>query len=201
MAEVEPEPVVAEVEPEPEPVVAEVEPEPVVAEVEPEPEPEPVAAAVEPEPEPAPTPVAAPRIAPVSETILHFPQQAPTPPPAETAPAAAQIDTPELAARRAQLDLLGLGDRGEGAVQAEPAAILPYRSRGAAGKPGRDRRSHGTQRQLLGGFGPRGRQRRRQRRRPELRPVRSVAFGNRALLPAMRNPSGAARLIRAQPRP
>ncbi len=128
--EPEPEPVVAEVEPEPEPVVAEVEPEPVIAEL--EPEPEPVAAAVEPEPEPAPSPVAAPRIAPVSETILHFPQQAPTPPPAETAPAAAQVDTPELAARRAQLDLLGLGDANEGAVQAEPAAILPYRSRGAA---------------------------------------------------------------------
>ena len=121
---VEPEPIVAEVEPEPEPVVAEVEPEPVVAEV--EPEPEPIAAAVEPEPEPI-------LLAPISETILHFPTR-PTPLPSEEEPAAAAAvdDTPELAARRAQLDLLGLGDLGEGPVGPTRPQALPYRSRGAA---------------------------------------------------------------------
>ncbi len=120
----------AEVEPEPEPVVAEVEPEPepVVAEV--EPEPEPVVAEVEPEPE-APT---APRIAPISETILHFPTQ-PAPEPPVEAPLAAQEDSPEIAARRAQLDSLGLGDPGQGPVGSERPNVLPYRSRGATPTP------------------------------------------------------------------
>jgi hypothetical protein len=144
--EPEPEPVVAEVEPEPEPVVAEAEPEPepVVAEAEPEPEPEPVVAAVEPEPEPVvaeiepepePEPVVppAPRIAPISETILHFPTR-PTPEPAAREPVAAEADTPEVAARRAQLDMLGLGDTGEGAGADRPS-VLPYRSRGATPTP------------------------------------------------------------------
>jgi hypothetical protein len=131
--EPEPEPVVAEVEPEPETVVAEVEPapEPVVAEV--EPEPEPVVAEVGPEPEPEPLVPPAPRIAPISETILHFPTR-PTPEPAEREPAAAEADTPEVAARRAQLDMLGLGDTGEGAVADRPS-VLPYRSRGATPTP------------------------------------------------------------------
>jgi len=135
---VEPEPVVAEVEPEPEPepVVAEVEPEvepePVVAEV----EPEPVVAEVEPEPEPQPEPPRL-RIAPISETILRFPTPiAPPPAPEEDAsgaePQAAVEESPEVAARRAQLDLLGLGDPGEGPVVPERPAVLPYRSRGAA---------------------------------------------------------------------
>ncbi|MGH2417423.1 MAG: hypothetical protein ACRDFY_03745, partial [Candidatus Limnocylindria bacterium] len=102
-------------EPEPEPIVAEVEfePEPVVAEVEPEPE--------------APTR----RMPPIGDTILHFPTR-PALPPAEDerTAAAAEADGPELAARRAQLDLLGLGDPGEGPVT--PAQQpLPYRSRGA----------------------------------------------------------------------
>jgi hypothetical protein len=128
--EPEPEPVVAEVEPEPEPVLAEVEPEPVVAEA--EPEPEPVVAEVEPEPEAPPQPV---RLAPISETILHFPTRpTPLPSPAEEEPAAAAAvdDSPELAARRAQLDLLGLGDPGQGPVGPERPQALPYRSRGAA---------------------------------------------------------------------
>jgi hypothetical protein len=121
VAEVEPEPVVAEVEPEP--VVAEVEPEPVVAEVEAEPEP---VAAFEAEPEPERrTP-----LAPISHTILRFPEKQAAPPPA--APLAAQDDSPELAARRAQLEGLGLGDPGTGPVMPEPPAILPYRARGAA---------------------------------------------------------------------
>ena len=157
VAAVEPEPEpVAAVEPEPEPVAA-VEPEPVAA-VEPEPEPraavepepEPVAA-VEPEPEPVAAvewspaePVAAAEaapgaepvirhtIAPVGDTILRFPQRRPaaSPPPVERV--AAQDDAPEVAARRAQLEGLGLGDPGEGPVLPEPPAIAPYRSRGAA---------------------------------------------------------------------
>jgi len=132
--EVEPEPVVAE-EVEPEPVVAqepEVEPEPVVAEeveVEPEPvvaeeveaEPEPVAAEAEPEAEPAS------RIPPIRETILRFPDRE-----APGQRQAAEDESPEVAARRAQLDLLGLGDPGEGPVEPARPAVLPYRSRGAA---------------------------------------------------------------------
>jgi hypothetical protein len=153
--EPEPEPVAAEVEPEPEPVAAEVEPEPEpVAAVEPEPEPvaavepapvvavesEPVAAvepepvaAVEPEPEPR-------RIRPIAETILRLPTPTPTPtttPPPTTEPepalpAAAMADDPQLAARRAQLDMLGLGDPGQGPVASDRQNVLPYRSRGAA---------------------------------------------------------------------
>ena len=125
-------PMVAEVQAEPDPVVAEVEPEPepVVAEV--EPEPGPVVADVELVETPA-----RPRIAPISETILHFPtrsapEPAPEPQPAE--PVAAEADTPEVAARRAQLDLLGLGDPGEGTVSDRPT-VLPYRSRGATPTP------------------------------------------------------------------
>jgi hypothetical protein len=117
---VEPEPVVAEVEPEPEPVVAEAppEPEPVVAEVEPEPEP------AAPEPEPTPRRP----VAPISETILRFrPREAP----AEDRQAAEQA-SPEVAARRAQLDRLGLDDTAPGAVEPVRPAVLPYRSRGSA---------------------------------------------------------------------
>jgi hypothetical protein len=139
--DLEPEPVVAEVEPdlEPEPVVAEVElepePEPVVAEV--EPEPEPVVAEVEPEPEPVvapvepePEPITPRRMGPISDTILRFPQR-PTITPRDSDEAAAEADTPGVAARRAQLDLLGLGDPGEGPVQPTRPAVVPYRSRGA----------------------------------------------------------------------
>jgi hypothetical protein len=157
-AEAEPEPVAAEAEPEPveaeaelEPVAAEAEPEPVAAEGEPEPvadappvgetaaiwpepeavaaeaEAEPIAAAAEAEPEPAaPTPIA-PRIAPVSETILHFPTRPVQPEVAQ--PAAAADETPEVAARRAQLDSLGLDG---GPTEGDMPAVLPYRSRGAS---------------------------------------------------------------------
>jgi hypothetical protein len=138
--EAEPEPVAADAEPEPafeaEPEPA-FEPEPVAAEAEREPafEPEPVAADAEPEPAFEPEPVAAEaeperRIAPISETILRFPSRD-TPPAAQPDRQAAQDDTPEVAARRAQLDLLGLDDAGEGPVEQRPA-VLPYRSRGAA---------------------------------------------------------------------
>ena len=154
------EPVIAEVEPEP--VIAEVEPEPFVAEAEPElvldgstaqiwPEPEqvvaqlpteptPIAAEVEPEPEPiaaetvdaTPDPVELPRIAPISETIVRLPQRPSQPAPAPERLAAAD-DSPGMAARRAQLDDLGLGDGSDTPEQVP--AVLPYRSRGAAITP------------------------------------------------------------------
>ena len=141
VAEVEPEPVVAEVEPEPvvaevepEPVVAEVEPEPVVAEVEPEPvvaevEPEPVVAEVEPEPEPPRL-----RVPPIRDTILPFPTRRPAPAPDEDerVAAAAEANSPEVAARRAQLDDLGLGGPDSGVAEGDMPQPLPYRSRGAA---------------------------------------------------------------------
>jgi hypothetical protein len=126
-----PEPVVVEVEaepePEPEPVVveaeAEPEPVPVVVEAEAEPEPEPVV--VEAQPQPEPTPIKPRR--PIAETFVHLPRPAPEP----RDVAAVVADNEALAARRAQLDVLGLGDPGEGPVG--PARkVLPYRSSGAA---------------------------------------------------------------------
>jgi hypothetical protein len=131
--EPEPEPIVAEVEPEPEPIVAEVEPEPepVVAEV--EPEPEPVVAEVEPEPEPIRLAPAPQPIRPISETILRIPR--PEPAPTEEDSVAAAADDASMAARRAQLDLLGLGDPGEGPVARERGNVLPYRSTGGSVHP------------------------------------------------------------------
>jgi len=133
--EPEPEPVLAAV-PEPEPEaepILEPEPEPVLAAVpEPEPEAEPI---LEPEPEPEPVaateqpePIPFRPIRPISETILRIPRAAPPPP--EIAAAASAEDDATLAARRAQLELLGLGDQGEGAVSTRPA-VVPYRSSGA----------------------------------------------------------------------
>jgi ribosomal protein L40E len=125
--EPEPEPTVAEVapEPEPEPVVAEVAPEP-------EPEPEPVVAEVAPEPEPEPVPPAPRPIRPISETILTVP---PLEVPAQEPDAdrvAAQADEPSLAARKAQLDMLGIGDPGQGTLGPDRSNVLPYRSSGAS---------------------------------------------------------------------
>ena len=119
------EPAMAE-ELEAEPIMAEeLEPEPVAAE---ESEREPVAAEeIEPEPEPEPF---AHRMGPIGDTILRFPQR-PAQAPTDGLPAAAELDTPEVAARRAQLDLLGLGDPGEGPVQQTRPGVLPYRSRGS----------------------------------------------------------------------
>jgi hypothetical protein len=144
--ETEPERVAAET-PEPEPIAAEtLEPERVAAETpEPErvaaetPEPEPIAAeTLKPErvaaETPEPEPVAAARIAPISETILRFPDRE-RPAEAEPATQAAEQESPEIAARRAQLDLLGLGDVGEGPVDGTRPAVLPYRSRGATPSP------------------------------------------------------------------
>jgi len=140
--------VAADLEPEPE-WVAEQEHEPVAAEVtdEPQPmqprpvEPEPVAAEaavapgpVEPQAPPEPLPPTepiriAPRIRPISETIIR-PPIAPAPIPPEPA----RLDEGALAARRAQLDVLGLDDPGVGTVEPE-RRVLPYRSGGAALHP------------------------------------------------------------------
>jgi hypothetical protein len=119
--ELEPEPIAAQVAEEPQPVAAEFE-EP--AEV----EPEPVAAEVveEPRPLPLPTPIRPPKITPISETIIRIPRAQPLPP--------AAIDEDALAARRAQLDVLGIEDPGMG--QVGPARnVLPYRSSGAGVSP------------------------------------------------------------------
>jgi hypothetical protein len=111
--------------------VVEAEPEPVVVEAEVEPEPEPVVveAEVEPEPvaEPAPEPTPIRPVRPIRETFVHLPR--PTPQPRD--PASVAADSEALAARRAQLDVLGLGDPGEGPVGPE-RKVLPYRSSGAA---------------------------------------------------------------------
>ena len=84
------------------------------------------AAEVEPEPErPAPEP-----IRPISETIIPMPQQLPPQVP-DADRVAAVADDASVAARKAQLDLLGIGDPGEGAV-ADRSNVLPYRSSGAS---------------------------------------------------------------------
>jgi hypothetical protein len=120
--------------------IVEPEPEPVAAEAKPivEPEPEPVAAEAEPivEPEPEPVAPAPPKpIRPISETILRLPRPTPAPPPTVEERVAAAADAASLAARRAQLEELGLGDPGEGAVGPQRGAVLPYRSSGASPHP------------------------------------------------------------------
>jgi hypothetical protein len=138
LAQPEPEPMPAIVEPEPvpepiafeapalEPVAAEVEPEPVAAAAEPQPEPEP-----QPEvaPQPEPTPIRP--IRPLGETFAHLPRTAARPTPAPRDAAAAAADDETLAARKAQLELLGIGDPGQGPVVPE-RRVLAYRSSGAA---------------------------------------------------------------------
>jgi hypothetical protein len=127
-----------ELEPEPEPIVAEVElelePEPIVAEVELEPEPEPIVAA-EAEPDIQPQSPAPRPIRPVSETIVQLPRPVVQPPAERQDQVAAEADSPSTAARRAQLDLLGLGDTGEGAVGPDRSNVLPYRSTGGSVHP------------------------------------------------------------------
>ena len=101
----------------PEPVVEE--PEPVAAE-EPKPEPEvPVA---------PPPPVTTPR-RDLRDTFLRGPIPSPV--------AASKAEVPEsLAARRSQLDSLGIDDPGEGTVSVGQRTDLPYRSSGAGSSAG-----------------------------------------------------------------
>lgn len=127
------EPIAAELADEPEPVAAESDMPSVAEEAAPvEPAREPIAASVE-EPTAAPDVPPTRRIAPIHETILRFPPHgSPVAPDAPDQPVAAEDASPEVAARRAQLDLLGLGDPGQGPVAPERPAVIPYRSRGAA---------------------------------------------------------------------
>ncbi len=122
LAQPEPEPITFDAPPvvEPMPVVHE---EPVVEAV-PEPEPEPEAV-----PQPEPTPIRPLR--PLTETFAHLPRTAPAPTPAPRDAVAAAANDETLAARRAQLELLGIGDPGEGPV-GPGRRVLPYRSSGAA---------------------------------------------------------------------
>jgi len=89
-----------------------------------------VAAEVQVEPEPM-RPAA--RITSISDTLVRFPTR-PTQvtPPTQDERAAAIADSPEQAARRAQLDSLGLGDPGQDPIAHDRSPALPYRSRGAA---------------------------------------------------------------------
>lgn len=84
------------------------------------PEPEPLVAEVMPEPEL----VRRLSITPIREAIVRVP-----PPVVEASP---PVGEEALAARKAQLDLLGLDDPGVGKVAAERTNVLPYRSSGAA---------------------------------------------------------------------
>lgn len=122
---------------EPPPAAAPVEPEPVAAAAVPEPEP-PVAAEPKPEPEPEPEKPAAPparptprRSGPMRDRVVRLPARAPVRP--RRRRVAAEADSDEIAARRAQLEELGL-DETSVAAAAEPDAsqVLAYRSRGAA---------------------------------------------------------------------
>jgi hypothetical protein len=132
-----PEPVVAQ----PAPIAAmpEVgEPEPVAARAddrEPEPMPEAVAATAPPEPEAEPLPATPRTLRPIGDTILHLPQSEQRVPPAPATMPPLAAEDPMAAARRAQLDLLGLEDPGQGSVQATRQNVIPYRSSGAAASP------------------------------------------------------------------
>jgi hypothetical protein len=131
LAQPEPEPMVPIDEPEPlVEAMPEREAEPILLEEQPvEAEPEHVVVDAEPEPEVAPLPEPTPirPLRPIRETFVQSPRVTP----AARTPAAAAADEETLAARRAQLDLLGIGDPGEGPVGTE-RRVLPYRSSGAA---------------------------------------------------------------------
>jgi hypothetical protein len=118
----------------PRPVAPPAEPRPTPAEPVPA---EPVAAEAAPgtpvppeeAPSPAPTPIR-PRLTPLSETFVR---RAPRPPRPAREPA--PTDDAALAARRAQLELLGIEDPGEGRVSTGQRPALAYRSSGAAVHP------------------------------------------------------------------
>jgi hypothetical protein len=94
---------------------------------------EPIAAAAELEPEtPEPTPAEPPVRAPrrdLRDTFVRGPLVPRPAPSAEPVPES-------LAARRSQLDALGLDDHGEGAVSVGQREALPYRSSGAGSAAG-----------------------------------------------------------------
>jgi hypothetical protein len=112
------------------------EPEPIAAHADlSEPEPEPVAATEAAPPEAPIEPLAPRTLRPIGDTILHLPQAEQPAPPAETPMLPQAAENPMAAARRAQLDLLGLDDPGQGSVQAARPNVIPYRSSGAAASP------------------------------------------------------------------
>jgi hypothetical protein len=75
-------------------------------------------------------------IRPIGDTILHLPQSLPPAALAPEEPAAPlAAEDPLAAARRAQLDLLGLDDPGQGSVAPSRPQVIPYRSSGAAASP------------------------------------------------------------------
>lgn len=133
----EPTPIAAVVSYEPEPVVAELEIEPAPMAAEPASEPAAAESVIQPEPEPFPiAPPARPaprRSGPMRDRIVRLPASSPAAPPPRVRVAAAS-DALEVAARRAQLELLGLDEPSEPATasaQSETSQVLPYRSRGA----------------------------------------------------------------------
>lgn len=137
--EFEPTPIAAAVVDRPEPFDAgleiEIEPAPMAAES----EPEPAAAGIETQPEPEPSPIAPParpaprRSGPMRDRVVRLPTTSPAVPPPRVR-IAAESDDLEVAARRAQLELLGLDEPAEPATastESETSQVLPYRSRGA----------------------------------------------------------------------
>ena len=101
--------------------------------IEPAVEPEPVAAVervIKPEPASPQPPVAPRSITSIGDTILQLPRRQPID---ENRVAATSTDA-AVAARRAQLDGLGLGDPGEGPLPASRPNVVPYRSSGASGR-------------------------------------------------------------------
>jgi len=102
-------------------------------------EPEPAAAGIETQPEPEPSPIAPParpaprRSGPMRDRVVRLPTTSPPAPPPRVR-IAAESDDLEVAARRAQLELLGLDEPAEPATastESETSQVLPYRSRGA----------------------------------------------------------------------
>ncbi len=155
-AEPEPEPIAAEAPMVEEPQAAELVPADV--EFEPTPaaapvtyEPEPVAPEVVPEPLPdvRPSPATPRRSGPMREKIVRLPTQ-PAARPRRERRVAADAETEEVAARRAQLEELGLDEPSEATVEPDASQVLPYRSRGASMSEPRGHRG----RDAVGGIGP-----------------------------------------------
>lgn len=123
---------------EPTPIAAALEEEPEAA-LEPEPPAEPAPAdAPEPQPMPAiqqPTYTAPRRSGPMRDRIVRGPRSVPraAPPAPPAIRVAAQADAHDVAARRAQLELLGLDDASQSDAPAstDESGVLPHQSRGA----------------------------------------------------------------------